>query len=79
MESASGTASNITYSGKGGNQSQETDVALPWKKENVETDVAVVIAQNAGGGDITCRIVKDSEVKVEQTSTGEYAVVTCQG
>lgn len=78
VTSDSGKASTVTYSGKGGNQSQETDVTLPWKKADVEADIAVLSAQNSGGGAITCRILRDGKVQVEQTSNGEYAVVTCQ-
>jgi hypothetical protein len=70
---------DITF-GVGASQSQENGSALPWKKELTEDGaliIATVLAQNKGGGAISCRITIDGEVVKEATSTGEYAVVTC--
>jgi hypothetical protein len=36
-------------------------------------------AQSGGSGAITCRITVDGEVISEQTSNGQYAVVSCSG
>ena len=39
-----------------------------------------LVAQNgSSGGDITCRITVDGDVVGESTSSGRYAVVTCNG
>ena len=75
-------ATNVTYTDGGTQTSQETGATVPWTKQVPEADgpitVYQVIAQNAGGGDITCRILGAyGAVLAENTSTGEYAVVTC--
>jgi hypothetical protein len=76
------STNNITYSANGSaGIAQENGAAAPWTKE-VQFEagafrVASLTAQNAGGGDITCRITVDGEVKAETTSSGEYAVVSC--
>jgi hypothetical protein len=36
-------------------------------------------AQSNGSGEITCRITVDGEEIARQTSTGQYAVVSCSG
>lgn len=74
-------ANNITYSadGKAG-IAQENGGPLPWRKEvqmSGSFKVATLTAQNAGKGDITCRITVDGKVVKELTSSGEYAVATC--
>lgn len=71
-------AQTVTY-GVNGNQAQETETDLPWAKEVPADGFAVssLVAQNAGGGEIKCRITRGGEVLVEQTSRGRYAVVTC--
>lgn len=76
------SAGNITYSANGtAGIAQENGVALPWTKEVQFAEgalrVATLTAQNAGGGDITCRITVDGEVVAELTSSGEFAVVSC--
>lgn len=76
------STNNITYSAGGTAQiAQENGAAAPWTKtvEFAEGSfrVASLTAQNAGSGDITCRITVDGEVVSETTSSGEYAVVTC--
>ena len=76
------STNNITYSSTGSaGIAQENGAAAPWTKEVQFAEgsfrVATLTAQNAGGGDITCRISVDGEVVSETTSSGEYAVVTC--
>lgn len=76
-----GTASNISY-GVGGNMSQANGQALPWKQEATSEDtflITTLSAQNGGSGEIGCRITIDGKVKVENKSSGQYAVVTCTG
>ena len=75
------TQASITYTDGGTQTSQENNVAVPWTKEIPAKDGAItyqVIAQNAGGGDITCKITDATgEVLAENTSTGDYAIATC--
>lgn len=76
------SAGNITYSADGSTGiAQENGVALPWSTEVQFAEgalrVATLSAQNAGAGDITCRITVDGEVVAELTSSGEFAVVSC--
>lgn len=76
------SAGKITYSANGSaGIAQENGVALPWTTE-VQFDagalrVATLTAQNSGSGDITCRITVNGEVVAELTSSGEFAVVSC--
>jgi hypothetical protein len=70
---------DITF-GVGASQSQENGSALPWSKELTDDSplvIATVLAQNKGGGSISCKITIDGKVVKESTSTGEFAVVTC--
>lgn len=79
-----GTAS-VTYSKEGFSQEQQNGVRLPYRKELMfsaapVTPALTVVAQHStGGGDITCRITVDGTVVGESTSSGQYAVVTCNG
>ena len=75
VTSTSGTASNVTY-GVNKGQQQEANVKTPWSK-TVEVDIAVLVAQNDGAGEITCKITKGDKVLTENKSSGEYATVTC--
>lgn len=78
----SGKATTVTYNvGSVGGVSQQSEVALPWTKEVQFAEgsfrVAALSAQNAGSGDLTCRITIDGKVVREVTSSGRYAVVSC--
>jgi Mycobacterium membrane protein len=78
---ATGKASNVTYTTDGaGSTSQEASVVMPWRKD-VTVDrgfaIASLTAQNAGRGELTCRISVDGAVVKEATSSGQYAVVSC--
>lgn len=77
-----GSASNISY-GMGANLSQDNGQKLPWRKESKSTDALLLTslsAQSAGGsGTITCKITVDGALVAENTSQGQYAVVTCSG
>ncbi|QRY62697.1 hypothetical protein JVX90_00015 [Gordonia sp. PDNC005] len=78
----SGSAGTITYFTEGGNQSQANGESLPWKSKALDKDkttIKGVTAQNAGSGDISCKIIVDGKVEVENTSSGSYAVVSCNG
>jgi hypothetical protein len=81
-----GTANNVTYMKEGFSQEQQTEAKLPFRKELQFKDEVgsfaplSLVAQNGSrGGDITCRITVDGKVVGESTSSGQYAVVTCNG
>jgi hypothetical protein len=81
-----GTATNVTYMKEGFSQEQQTSAKLPFRKElRFKDEVGAfaplsLVAQNgSSGGDITCRITVDGKVVGESTSSGQYAVVTCNG
>ncbi|NJC62934.1 hypothetical protein HC028_00140 [Planosporangium flavigriseum] len=72
-------ANSVTY-GIGGNSSQANGTALPWKKEATSSDAFLMlslVAQSGGSGTISCRVSVDGKVVVENSSQGQYAVVTC--
>lgn len=73
-------ASNVTYS-LGTDISQDNEAKpLPWKKTLYSTDPMLIVsvnAQNAGSGTITCTITVDGTVVKTNSSSGEYAIVTC--
>ena len=80
-----GETAMVTYTSDDSfNISQENGVALPWTKTVdlgsgiLGGDGASLQAQGDGSADsITCRVVRDGEVVSENTSTGQFAVVTC--
>lgn len=81
-----GTANNVTYMKEGFSQEQQTAAKLPFRKELQFKDevgsfapLSLVAQNGARGGDITCRITVDGKVVGESTSSGQYAVVTCNG
>ncbi|GAA4705990.1 hypothetical protein GCM10023215_52580 [Pseudonocardia yuanmonensis] len=59
---------------------------LPWSKDlTFKDDVTAfsglsLVAQNGGtSGDITCKILVDGKEVASSTSSGAYAVITCNG
>lgn len=70
-------------------QSQDNQATPPWTKELDVSDSffksftltgqmnPVLDGSAADGTTITCRITVDDKVVAEQTSTGQYAIVTC--
>ena len=82
VETSDGSPANVTWMGANMNMSQNQGAATPWTQE-VQADSkwdligANMNAQNQGSGDITCRVYWDDEVVNENTSSGEYAMVTC--
>jgi hypothetical protein len=78
-------SSDITYIVPGSFQeSQVTDTTkLPWSKtftvDSGQYSSLIISAQNAGGGTIGCSISVDGQVVASNSSTGEYAIVECQG
>lgn len=78
------SAGNITFFSAGGQQSQETDATLPWSKElrgdkGAFTITGVTAQNGADGGTIRCKITKNGKVEAENSSSGAYAVVSCNG
>ncbi len=91
LESDAPTVSATYATLDGGNigSSQENGVPLPWTKElDVDDSLfnsftltgimdPVLDGSTANGSTITCRITVDGEVVAEQTSSGQFAAVTC--
>jgi hypothetical protein len=83
----SGNVTYLTFNAGAAGQEQATDAPLPFTKEIVldddalfESSIFSLVAQAAvGATTISCKITVDGEVISEQTSTGEYAVVSCSG
>ena len=81
-ESSTGTV-DVSYSIAGGS-TFETGLPSPWTRD-VQADnygfFSVTLpfdsSGDSGEGTVTCRIVKDGVVVVEQTATGQYASVSC--
>jgi hypothetical protein len=88
-DAASVSATYTTIDGGNLGQSQETAVAAPWTKELEVSDAAfssytltagmnpVLDGSAPDGTTITCRITVDGEVVAEQTSSGQFAIATC--
>ncbi|MDA3624233.1 MmpS family transport accessory protein [Saccharopolyspora sp. WRP15-2] len=73
----------VTYSSDSNfSIAQETGVDLPWSKtiefEKAAIRPVTINAQHtAGAGAIGCRITINGKVAVENSSSGQYAVVSC--
>ncbi|MBP3088505.1 hypothetical protein EML15_05015 [Corynebacterium sp. sy017] len=77
-----GAPINANYIVEGANVSQEQGVESGWTKdlefENKWKAIGTnVMGQLQGSGSVTCKILWNGEVISENTSTGDYAVVTC--
>jgi hypothetical protein len=75
-----GGISSVTYTTAGNGQGQDTNVpGTTWRLKIANQNIfaAVLIAQNAGDGTITCTITVDGKQVAKQSSHGAYAVVTC--
>ncbi len=79
--SGSASSASVTYSGAGGDTVQDNDVSVPWSKELTipagDYRFLSILAQNGGGGDITCTIKVGGEVVKTNTSTGDFAIADC--
>lgn len=78
---------NITYILGDGGQEQQNGLAVPMMnkktgKPGISFDASggflYFSAQNQGSGSLTCEIVEDGTVLTKHTSTGAYAIVTCE-
>lgn len=76
-----GAIQSISYMKPGFNIAQDTDVSgTEWTKEIAVDGPTMGLnmnAQNGGSGTITCSIAHNGEVVIENSSSGQYAVVTC--
>ena len=79
----SSSANSITYMQPDGKfeMSQENGNPLPWKKRWTGVDSVPIgwnmNAQQNGGGEIKCVVKHNGKVVADNTSSGNYAVVTC--
>ena len=79
----SSSANSITYMQPDGKfeTSQQNGKPLPWKKRWTGVDSVPLgwnmNAQQNGGGEIKCVVKHDGKVVADNTSSGNYAVVTC--
>lgn len=76
----------VTYMKEGFSQEQVNGARLPWSKDLTFQDditafsgLSLVAQHSSGSGDITCAILVDGKQVAESTSSGPYAVVTCNG
>ena len=76
-------ARNVTYAGEGASLAQQSEVDTPWSTTFVRTGPADrtefynLSAQNAGSGELRCRIVVDGVIVAEKTVSGEGALFSC--
>lgn len=77
-----GRANNITYGDVTKGLSQQNGTKLPWTKTAPASDGFAaygLTAQNGGSGEISCKITVDGKEVANNTSSGQYAVVSCNG
>lgn len=81
-----GKATSISYTKEGFQMEQTSNARLPFSKDlTFKDDVTAfsglsLVAQNgASSGDITCKILVDGKEVASSTSSGQYALVTCNG
>lgn len=84
----SARTADLTLSLGPGGQSQQRGVDVPLYNKNgteglrftaADGDFLYLSAQNKGGGVLHCRITEDGVTVAENTSRGQYAIVTCDG
>jgi hypothetical protein len=77
----SGRSTSISY-GTNGSVSQANGERLPWRESAAAPDgfaIYSLTAQSGSSGQITCRITVNGQEVARQSSTGQYAVVSCSG
>lgn len=80
MEITGPKKADVTYQ-LNADQSQDGGAKLPWKKTLTSSElstIAVLSAQNAGDGEIHCKITMDGKVVKKNTSKGQFSIVTCE-
>lgn len=74
----------ITYDNNG-QQTQDTQAELPWTKETTVTGYMKIASLsatngiNGGSGEITCQVLRDGKIIIENTATGPGATASCTG
>lgn len=82
IETSDGTPVDLTFSVEGDQTRQLQNVPTPWTSDTINPDdlmLAQVMAQNTGGGRVTCKIVVDGKVESTNYSEGDYAIADCTG
>ncbi|WP_157108510.1 MmpS family transport accessory protein [Aldersonia kunmingensis] len=79
--SDSDSLNSVTWFDENSAIQQETSASAPWSKTvtNKSTYVIAGLGAQTEGTSVTCRVTVDGVVKDEQTATGQYAVVNCNG
>jgi hypothetical protein len=81
VDGTAGTA-DVTYLTRGGEE-QQNGTLLPFAKHMTDSEagslLSLVAQSKSPDGSVTCRIVVDGRVISEHTSSGGYAVVSCDG
>jgi hypothetical protein len=68
-----------------GKMTQDTNAQLPWTKETEVTGLSKYVSFSAsngiesGGGKITCQVLRDGKVIIENTANGPGATASCSG
>lgn len=84
----SASSADLTLSLGPGGQSQQRGVGVPLMNKSgteglrftaSDGDFLYISAQNQGGGTLHCRITEDGATVAENTSSGRYSIVTCDG
>lgn len=73
----------ITYD-VNGNTTQDTEAQLPWSKETEVTGLSKYVSFMASNGieasgKITCQVLRDGKVIIENTASGPGASASCSG
>jgi len=76
------TQADMTFTtSASGSITQENGEKLPWTKtvefEDEPLNFFSVSAQNRGGGELTCTVTVDGEEVASNTSSGRFAIVSC--
>lgn len=83
LEGDAEDGADLTYGvgSDGTEQEQGVDVPMaPLSYSDVPPGAFLYFsAQNEGAGELTCTITVDGKVVSTHTSTGDYAIVTCEG
>lgn len=82
----SSDSASITYSDKNLNTAQDTQASLPWEKKVSIDGLGKFVSLSATNGSdvsasdsITCQVIVDGKVKIEQTAKGPFATASCSG
>lgn len=73
------SSASLTLTSKNGGTVQHSNKSIPWSTSfrSPSGSQLYISAQNSGSGKITCEILLDGKRLVKNTSTGAYAIATC--